>query len=82
MEADLGEIAHRALPQRVEALRQTLRERAVVHQERREPAIRHERVIEQQLIADAGFEDVRVEGPSLTIRIAEPAMFVRLNSGA
>jgi ubiquinone/menaquinone biosynthesis C-methylase UbiE len=36
----------------------------------------------QELIAHAGFADVRVEGLSLTIRLPDPAMFVQLNSRA
>jgi ubiquinone/menaquinone biosynthesis C-methylase UbiE len=36
----------------------------------------------ERLITDGGFEDVRVESPSLTIRFADPAMFVHLNSNA
>ena len=36
----------------------------------------------ERLIADAGFENVRVESVTQTIRIADFAMFVRLNSNA
>lgn len=34
------------------------------------------------MIADVGFEGVRVESLTRTTRFAEPAMFVRLNSNA
>jgi hypothetical protein len=36
----------------------------------------------ERLIADAGFRDIRVDSPTLTIRFAEPAMFGLLNSNA
>jgi ubiquinone/menaquinone biosynthesis C-methylase UbiE len=36
----------------------------------------------ERLIADAGFVDIRVESPTLTIRFAEPSMFGLLNSNA
>ncbi len=36
----------------------------------------------EQLFIEAGFEDVRVESLTRTIRFAAPAMFVRLNSSA
>lgn len=36
----------------------------------------------ERLITDGGFEDVRVDSRSLTIRFADPAMFIHLNSNA
>jgi len=36
----------------------------------------------ERVIAEAGFENVRVESVTRTIRIADPAIFVRLNSHA
>jgi hypothetical protein len=36
----------------------------------------------ERRIADGGFEHVRVESAALTIRFAEPALFIHLNSNA
>jgi ubiquinone/menaquinone biosynthesis C-methylase UbiE len=36
----------------------------------------------ERLITDGGFEHVRVESAALRIRLADPAMFIRLNSSA
>src|SRR5258705_3549127 len=46
VEVDLPEMAHRLLPQRLEAGGEALREIPVPHQERREATIRHEGVVE------------------------------------
>src|SRR5262245_56592978 len=68
-EAHLAQVLERLLPQRVEALGQAVGEGAVAHQERREAALRHERMIERQ---DHGVFVHYVERMPELARIAHP----------